>query len=50
MLFQMFWDYSCFCQTAIHHGKLLLTDAVRRHVQIFINIIDDDVFKEQMFW
>ena len=27
--------------SAIHHGKILLTDAVRRHVSIMINIIDD---------
>ena len=26
------------CQTAIHHGKILLTDAVRRHFQIIINM------------
>ena len=41
--------YSCFCQTVIHHGKILLTDAVRRDIQIIINIMMH-VFKEQMFW
>ena len=39
--FQMFLDYSCFCQTAIHHGTILLTDEVRRHAQPIINVIDD---------